>query len=102
MFFQLVMPSIGLAYLASSLQSEGHEVSVIDAVGEGLHNHVDLPGKPYILQGLDFDQVIERIPHGADVIGITYMFSNEWYIQKTLVKKIKEMRPNAKIILGGE
>ena len=100
--FFLVMPSVGLAYLATSLKSEGHELSVIDAVGEALHNFVDLPGKPYFLQGLNFDEVVDRIPANTEVIGVTYMFSNEWYIQKSLVTRIKERRPDVKIVLGGE
>ena len=41
------VPPIGVAYLASSLVAAGHEVQVIDALGEGIDRLTRLGGRTW-------------------------------------------------------
>jgi anaerobic magnesium-protoporphyrin IX monomethyl ester cyclase len=96
----VTIPPLGLAYLSSSLEAAGHTVGVIDAVGEGLgryrafgHHH---------LHGLTDEEVVERIPLDADVIGVGLMFSCCWPATRRLLALIKARRPDTPLVLGGE
>lgn len=97
------VPTIGLAYIHGYLQKKGHPCVLVDAIAEGLDKiwPVDsLPG--YICQGLTFDEILQRIPQDADVVGFSAMFSGEWPIQRTLIARIKERIPKAIMVVGGE
>jgi anaerobic magnesium-protoporphyrin IX monomethyl ester cyclase len=96
----IAIPPLGLAYLAASLESAGHEVRVVDAIGEGLE-HV-WQRDTFTLRGLDFDQIVERIDPTADVIGMGIMFSCAWPVLRELVSRIKARYPDKPLILGGE
>ncbi|HPD18643.1 MAG TPA: cobalamin-dependent protein [Candidatus Goldiibacteriota bacterium] len=78
------MPPLGLAYLASFLETKGIDAQIIDMNVE---------------QG-DAEKQVERITGSPDIIGITSMTStimNAYEIAKALRKKF----PEAKIIFGG-
>lgn len=95
-------PALGLAYIASTLKLEGFDVTGIDAVGEAMGRIELIEGKELQFNGLSAEQVIERIPNNADIIGVSAMFSHEWTYIRDSIKKIKAVFPSVSIIVGGE
>ncbi len=96
-------PPLGLAYVASSLKAAGHLVIGIDAVGEDLGAFTHVEGLPGVLrQGLSDDEILERLPLDADIVGLSCMFSTEWLVTRSLIEKIRRKLPKAALIAGGE
>ncbi len=95
-------PPIAIAYLASSLRARGHDVTCIDAVGDGL----DVFGPGYapdlLFHGLAIDDVVARVDPIADLVGVSCMFSHEWPLIRTLLARLAERCPRAVLVLGGE
>ncbi len=95
-----VTPPLGLAYLAAVLRESGTPVQVVDGIGEAVDQFVEEDG--YRTQGLSLDQVVARIDPGADVIGISCMFTQDWPWMASLLEAIRERFPRALLIAGGE
>lgn len=95
-------PPIGMAYLASSLLQAGHEVAVIDSIGEAVFQMQPFTGTSLLVHGLSMDQIVERVNPQTDFLGISCMFSNEWPVARELIKKLRQRFPNKPIIGGGE
>lgn len=96
-------PPIGLAYIASSLKKAGHEVDVIDAIGESIFQMLQVPNQSHLLaHGLSLNEIADRVNPHTDIIGISCMFSHEWPLTRELVKKLKARFSNKPIIGGGE
>ena len=96
-------PSIAFAYLTGYLRKHGYDVAWVDAIGEGLNQTSELPGHPgYSIQGLTFEEILERIPDDAGIIGFSGMFSGEWPVLRDLVKRIRAKLPEALLVAGGE
>lgn len=96
-------PAIGFAYIAAYLKAKGHQVEIIDGIGEGLNQFwplSDFPG--YTAQGLSFERIVERIPADVDVIGFSAMFSGEWPVTRGLIMKVRESFPHSLLVAGGE
>lgn len=94
-------PPMGIAYIAGYLKEKMQiDLSVLDAFGERPVEPVDI-GK-YVILGLTNEEIVNRIPDSMDVIGISCMFSNEWFYVKDLIQRIKDRYVNIKIVLGGE
>ena len=95
-------PPISVAYLAGSLTAAGHEVQVIDALGEALST-VHAAFRPDILiNGLTNDQIVARIRPDTDLVGISCLFSHEWPVIRELIAAIARRLPSVAIVLGGE
>jgi len=97
----LQVPPIGLAYIAAVLREGGHDVILIDGVGEAPTSQVSYL-KDWLLQGLRFEEILERIPDDSELIGISGMFSSDWVHVRTLVNLIGERFPEKPFIAGGE
>lgn len=105
-------PPLGLALIAACLVKAGHQVTVIDAVGEAPFesSKVELPfnsdkfpeGNQMMLLGLPFEDIIQRVPEQADIIAISCMFSFNWLSDRELVNKLYDKFPKATFIAGGE
>lgn len=95
-------PPLGLAYIAAALKHGGHQVCVIDALGEDMSQVRQVPGKPISATGLSDAQIIERIPRHTDLIGFSEMFSADWLAHKLTVRAVHQAFPDKPIILGGE
>jgi radical SAM superfamily enzyme YgiQ (UPF0313 family) len=95
-------PPISVAYLAGSLTAAGHEVQVIDAVGEALE--AMHPGyRPDILvNGLSVQEIVARIRPDTQIVGISCMFSHEWPLIRELIAAIDRRLPGVPIVCGGE
>lgn len=82
---QGVYPPLGLAYVAASLEEEGHRVSIIDAQAEGLSR-----------EDLKRRAVLER----PDAIGASSMTSTFWGLIEAM-RACKEALPDVPTIIGG-
>ena len=97
----LLSPPIALAYLAASVRKNGHEVSVVDAIGLNPEKKTFLGNKLFLV-GITFSEILNLIPEDTDLIGISGMFSYEWSSQKPLVNMIGEKFRDKYFIAGGE
>lgn len=96
-------PPIGLAYLAAAVRAAGHPVTVVDGIGEAIHQYSAIPGyDEAYLHGLTFAELIERVPADSRVIGVSCMFSSQWVFIKDIFPKLRARCPDAVIVLGGE
>lgn len=100
--FSSGIPPIGLAYIAGMLRKNNFNYNVIDALGEAPEQNREIEELNLLYTGLSTEEIIERIPLDTTIIGISVMFTAEWFIHKEIIGKIKLARPNAVIILGGE
>ena len=96
------VPSIGVAYLAAALKHSGHEVTIIDALAEGLDRFRELKNTRLQVNGISAEEIAAKIPSYTDIIGISAMFSNEWIYTKFVIKTVYSSFPNIPIIAGGE
>lgn len=97
-----VTPPIGMAYLGAVLEKAGYSVSVLDGLGDAI-NHLERSdcGR-FQIQGLPQDDLVARIDPACDVIGISLMFSQEWFLHRLFVDAVRNRNPDAVIVLGGE
>ncbi|MEM7199924.1 MAG: radical SAM protein [Planctomycetota bacterium] len=93
---------LGLAYVAASLRSAGHEVSVLDAVGEAPDQVTPGLRRQISALGLTPDELVERLDPTADVFGLTNMWSFSWPIVREIIHKMKERFPDKLLVCGGE
>ncbi|MDA0373116.1 MAG: radical SAM protein [Planctomycetota bacterium] len=91
---------LGLAYIAAVLREDGHEISVVDALGEA-PNRMTPDGDIWRI-GLSTDEVVERLDPDAGAIGVTNMWSYAWPIIRELLQKIRARFPDKPIVCGGE
>lgn len=94
-------PPLGLAYLAATVREAGHQVQVVDGVGEGLRKP-RLWKQSTLLRGLTFEEIAGRIQPEPDVIGISCMFSSEWPFAHQLIRVLKQAWPGSLLVGGGE
>nr|NIQ02661.1 cobalamin B12-binding protein [Nitrospinaceae bacterium]NIR56603.1 cobalamin B12-binding protein [Nitrospinaceae bacterium]NIS87064.1 cobalamin B12-binding protein [Nitrospinaceae bacterium]NIT83918.1 cobalamin B12-binding protein [Nitrospinaceae bacterium]NIU46111.1 cobalamin B12-binding protein [Nitrospinaceae bacterium] len=94
------MPPIGLAYIASAVRQAGHEVTVVDGPGSAPRNFFQF--KDVRVRGLTKEDIVERIPADAEVIGLGCMFTSNWVYVRELIKDIRARFPDARLIMGGE
>lgn len=95
-------PPLSLAYLAGSLAAGGHQVAVIDAVGEALDQVYPCPIYPMVANGLRHEEIVERVDPGVDLIGISCLFTSEWPEIRRLLGALRRAFPGAVIVAGGE
>jgi anaerobic magnesium-protoporphyrin IX monomethyl ester cyclase len=91
---------LGLAYISAALKRAGLTIHVVDAVGEAPDTRAGYC-KGYLV-GLRLEQIVERIPAHADIIGITVVFTHEWPMAVRLIDLIRRRLPDAAIVIGGE
>lgn len=96
----VTIPPLGLAYLAATLESNGHTIAVVDGVGAGLRRYRSFG--PYHLHGLSIPEIVAKIPDDAGAIGVGLMFSCTWPATRELLTAIKAAFPDVPLILGGE
>jgi anaerobic magnesium-protoporphyrin IX monomethyl ester cyclase len=97
-----VVPPIGPAYLAGSLEAAGHEVTIIDALGADPMSRYPGTHPRLALWGLRPEQIIARIPRTTRLIGVSVMFSQQWPEVDALIRAIARELPNVPIVVGGE
>ena len=93
---------LGLAYIASSLRSAGHDVSVLDAVALAPNQVTQGARSQLYALGLTAEEIVERIDPTANMIGITNLWSFSWPLVRDILQKIHEAHPQIPIFAGGE
>lgn len=94
-------PPIGVAYLAASLRAAGHQVTVIDGVGESLDTR-HAAANDCFTYGLSTAEVVGRIPADVELIGLSTTFTFEWPYCRELITAIRQRFPNVPLVGGGE
>jgi radical SAM superfamily enzyme YgiQ (UPF0313 family) len=98
------VPDLGLAYVAAAVRAAGHRVTVIDAPGLALDRM--RPWTTHVgelcLQGLALEEIVERVPADAAVVGFAHMFLHEWPLLAELVARVRARRPDVLTVAGGE
>jgi anaerobic magnesium-protoporphyrin IX monomethyl ester cyclase len=97
----IATPPLAAAYLASTLVKEGHDVQIIDSVGEAL-NQKTIFNDTFAIYGLTAEEIAERIDEDTQVIGVSSMFTQDWPHVKHLCQYLKKAFPNALMLVGGE
>jgi len=98
----LLCPPIGPAYLAASLRQQGHDVTIVDPVGEGPDEVNPITGRDLVTYGWSLHKIVAAFPPDTKYIGLSCMFSHEWPVSKQLARLLRERFPRAVIIAGGE
>ncbi len=98
----LLCPPIGPAYLAASLRQQGHNVAIVDPVGEAPGEVNPIALRPLVTYGWSLEKIVAAFPADTQYIGLSCMFSHEWPVSKQLARLLRERFPKAVIIAGGE
>ncbi|MBN1512112.1 MAG: B12-binding domain-containing radical SAM protein [Phycisphaerae bacterium] len=97
-----ITPPLGLAYVAASLEAAGHQVTIIDAVGEApLHREATCHPR-LVAHGLSIEDIVRRVDPCTRGIGVSAMFSQEWPHTEQLILALHRRLPQVPIFLGGE
>ena len=95
-----LFPAMGLGYIASSLESKGYAVKILDASLEKwrkISKRDD--GMKYV--GLNWDEISERVgKEDPDIVGIT-AFTIDAYNAFLTAKAVKKANDKIKIVMGG-
>jgi len=99
--------SLGLLYLASSLEQNGIETDILDAnVGTINHSLSDTLFNPVLQSnglykiGMSFEEIAEHVKD-YDFVGLTSNFTPQTRMVIETAKHIKKVNPNIKIYCGG-
>jgi anaerobic magnesium-protoporphyrin IX monomethyl ester cyclase len=95
-------PPIGPAYIAASLIQAGHEVRIVDGVGESPFQITSLFNDTVMAIGLKSEEIVERIKPDTQLIGVSCMFSQDWPEIRRLVTLARKRFPGVPIVMGGE
>ncbi|HPA45962.1 MAG TPA: radical SAM protein [bacterium] len=100
---EFLSQNLGLAYLAACLREAGHEITILDAVAEAPTQRtcVRLKYQTVYRWGLDYPEIVQRIPVRTEAIGITVPFTNNRIIAQELSSAIKVRYPDIPLLLGG-
>jgi len=92
---------LGPAYLAASLEKNGHDVSVLDCIAEGFENINAYPGNRYTY-GLNFVDIISRIDSiKPDVLGIGCPSSVQFPFANEIAHRARNLEKPPLIVIGG-
>ena len=94
---------LGLAYVGGVLDKADYKTKIIDSTGE--QNPVKIRRSNdnlYNIQGLTPDEILEKIDPNTFILGISLMFSAEWFAHRSLIEDIKKKYPKIIVIAGGE
>lgn len=96
------LPPLGFAYVAASARAAGHEVVVVDAVGEAPTRDTAADGGLFVIRGLPLEDILERLPADPDVLAVSCMFSQDWPYLRALIHALRVRFPLVPIVAGGE
>ncbi|MBI3627999.1 MAG: B12-binding domain-containing radical SAM protein [Candidatus Rokubacteria bacterium] len=95
-------PPLGLAYVAAALREAGHEVRIIDAVGEAVSQMRPAANERLLVHGLGADEIAARVHPDTEVLGVSCMFSHEWPLMREVIARLRRAFPGVPIVAGGE
>ena len=91
---------LGLASIAAVVREAGHQVSVLDAVGEA-PAQVTPDGRLHYL-GLTPEEIVERVDPEARVLGLTNTWSFSWPLVRRIAVLLKKRYSDKILLAGGE
>lgn len=97
-----ITPPIGPAYLAAGLEAAGHDVRIVDGLGEDPFRVTRLFEGRMVGVGLPSEEVVERVAAESDVVGVSCMFSQDWPELRRIIRGVRARAPGAVIVAGGE
>jgi radical SAM superfamily enzyme YgiQ (UPF0313 family) len=97
-----IVPPLGPAYVAAALESAGHSVTVIDALGEAPLARHPSTHPQLVAQGLTTAEILSRIPSDVQGIGVSVMFSQQWPHVAGMLREVRAAFPRVPIFVGGE
>lgn len=95
-------PPIGICYVGASVRAAGHDVSIIDSIGEAIKQVYYFGRKNLYVNGLKIEEIIARIDPATKYFCVSFPFSHEWPLAKQVCEALKKNFPHAPIIGGGE
>jgi anaerobic magnesium-protoporphyrin IX monomethyl ester cyclase len=95
-------PPVGLAYVAAAVAAHGHQVHVVDGLGEDPGRYTYFEELGIRRNGIPDEDIVARIPAQTTVVGVTCMFSYDWPFVRPLIEQIRGRFPEAVIVVGGE
>jgi anaerobic magnesium-protoporphyrin IX monomethyl ester cyclase len=95
-------PPLGLAYVAAALRDAGHEVRIVDAVGEAVSRMGPAEDERLLVHGLSIEDVVARVDPATEWLGVSCMFSHEWPLMRALLRRLRAAFPGVPIVAGGE
>ncbi len=96
------IPPVGLAYLVACADAAGHDVTVIDSLGEGIREFRKIAKYDVLINGISPSEILKAIPKDTEIIGMSCMFSSEWFYDDYIIKLIRAQFPRVPIVIGGE
>lgn len=100
-FITIKTPPIGAAYIASSARASGHDVSLIDGLGNDIENKYNWD-KDTLVMGMNLEDIYKKIPKDSEAIGFNLNFSFEWPLYRKIINDVAKKFPNAFLFAGGE
>ncbi len=94
-----VVPPLGLAYLAASLDPVHHEVKIIDAVGENYRQI--FPWQDHLMRGMSFEEILAAILPDSKIVGISNLYTFAFLAAAEIALRVKERFPGTIIVFGG-
>ncbi len=89
----------GLAYLAASVRSAGHEAGIIDGYGEAPHRFYTFRER-YRARGLTPSEIAEKVP-SSSAAGVSVHCATEHSMCLGIVRELKARVPGRPVIVGG-
>lgn len=97
-------PPVGLLWIGSALKERGHEVRIVDCLGQGLHvqsSRKDERGE-LIRYGLSNEHIEKEIANFApDVVGVSSLFTSQHCSAVQTCRIVKKVNPNIVTVVGG-
>ncbi|MCC7016131.1 MAG: B12-binding domain-containing radical SAM protein [Rhodospirillales bacterium] len=95
--------SIAFAYITAYLRKHRYDPVWVDGIANGLNRVWPLTKYPgYVCQGLNFDEILARVPADSEIVGFNAMFSGEWPVMRDLIAAARGRCPDAVFVAGGE
>lgn len=91
---------LGILQIASFLRDNNNDVSILDALQEGLEK-IKKHNKSYYRVGLSDEEIIGRISSDTDLIGISIPFSHLASLAHNVIDKIKARYNHIPMAIGG-
>jgi len=93
---------LGLAYIASTLLSNGYtDVKILDVLTEGFFNETPFK-EDFIRYGLSPEEIKKRITHfNPDIVGVSCICSLRKYQTYEICELAKEVNPKIVTVVGG-
>lgn len=91
---------LGLANIGAILESNGYNVSIVDALAEGIN--IVKKTKNHTRVGLSQEAIIEKLKYyQPDIVGISTMFTAYASDSHDIAKIVKDYNPNTLVVFGG-